>query len=440
MPNPYSSTIANELREMWNCICKLQQGEAGVTPATPTATVGLVAKPGVATTYMRSDGAPAIDQTINPIWTGIHTFGANPLIKNVLPALEFESAAGADLGFVNFGNGVANVPAFISAVIADQLRITVGTNAAGTFTFGNAGQLGVGNPVAFGTAGQVLTSGGPTGALTWAAPAGGALPGPAPSVAVTLTAQNGTATTFMRSDSAPALSQNIAPLWTAQHKFGLVSTLGNAAGLASLSVQNTSPSLELWNNSPISGDQHRWAHTVSTTGGTYIFRAINDDGTTSNNSIAWQVFRNGATTQDVQIWAGGTMLIKAVQPSAGNAAVQIVGLNNAVLVQPTSITLTRSQSGTVLTNAGATADITYTLPAAVAATVGTYYEFVDVDATFNIKLLPNGTDVILNNGNTTSGAAPSMNSGTPSSIKVICVAAGQWRCLYDEANGWQPGT
>jgi hypothetical protein len=40
-----------------------------------------------------------------------------------------------------------------------------------------------------------------------------------PSATVKLTATNGTATTFMSSDSAPALAQDIVPTWTGQHTF-----------------------------------------------------------------------------------------------------------------------------------------------------------------------------------------------------------------------------
>lgn len=42
--------------------------------ANPTATVGTAAVNGVATTFMRSDGAPAINLTMSPTWTGTHTF------------------------------------------------------------------------------------------------------------------------------------------------------------------------------------------------------------------------------------------------------------------------------------------------------------------------------------------------------------------------------
>ncbi len=42
--------------------------------ANPTASIGLTTVDGVATTAMRSDGAPSIDQGIVPTWTSIHTF------------------------------------------------------------------------------------------------------------------------------------------------------------------------------------------------------------------------------------------------------------------------------------------------------------------------------------------------------------------------------
>lgn len=49
------------------------------TGANPTAVVGLSAVLGSATTYMRSDASPPIDQTIAPTWTGLHTFDKDNL-------------------------------------------------------------------------------------------------------------------------------------------------------------------------------------------------------------------------------------------------------------------------------------------------------------------------------------------------------------------------
>lgn len=54
--------------------------------ANPTGTVGLTAVNGSASTYMRSDGAPALSQAIVPTWTGIHTFSATPVLNAGLTA------------------------------------------------------------------------------------------------------------------------------------------------------------------------------------------------------------------------------------------------------------------------------------------------------------------------------------------------------------------
>ena len=42
--------------------------------SNPSASVGLTAVNGSAATFMRSDGAPALDVGIDPTWTGTHTF------------------------------------------------------------------------------------------------------------------------------------------------------------------------------------------------------------------------------------------------------------------------------------------------------------------------------------------------------------------------------
>lgn len=54
---------------------------SGVTFANPTASVGLSAVNGVATTAMRSDAAPALDVGISPTWSGTHTFSNQIITK-----------------------------------------------------------------------------------------------------------------------------------------------------------------------------------------------------------------------------------------------------------------------------------------------------------------------------------------------------------------------
>jgi len=44
------------------------------TGANPSASIGTSATNGVATTFMRSDSAPALNLGITPTWTGAHTF------------------------------------------------------------------------------------------------------------------------------------------------------------------------------------------------------------------------------------------------------------------------------------------------------------------------------------------------------------------------------
>ncbi len=61
-----------------------------------------------------------------------------------------------------------------------------------------------------------------------------------PSVSVGLSATNGTATTAMRSDGAPALSQSITPLWTAAHSFQSSVNILSPASATGLAVYNTS--------------------------------------------------------------------------------------------------------------------------------------------------------------------------------------------------------
>lgn len=71
---------------------------SGITGlANPTGSLGLTAVNGSATTAMRSDGAPALDITIAPTWTGIHKWSLAE------PRLELsESDQGSDLKLWDF--------------------------------------------------------------------------------------------------------------------------------------------------------------------------------------------------------------------------------------------------------------------------------------------------------------------------------------------------
>ncbi len=58
------------------------------TAANPAGTVGLSAVNGVASTFMRSDAAPALSQSITPTWTGNHVFTSG--VRHIKTASGFE--------------------------------------------------------------------------------------------------------------------------------------------------------------------------------------------------------------------------------------------------------------------------------------------------------------------------------------------------------------
>lgn len=87
--------------------------------ANPTATVGTVAVNGTANTWMRSDGAPAINQAISPTWTGTHTFN-NTIVGNISGSAPAGSLTGAALP--------AGVTASSLTSVGTLTSLTVGGN------------------------------------------------------------------------------------------------------------------------------------------------------------------------------------------------------------------------------------------------------------------------------------------------------------------------
>lgn len=76
--------------------------------ANPTASVGLSAVNGTATTYMTSDSAPALSQAIVPTWTGLHKFSITSAITSgsdfgieIIPTLNQRNATNFSLIFGN---------------------------------------------------------------------------------------------------------------------------------------------------------------------------------------------------------------------------------------------------------------------------------------------------------------------------------------------------
>lgn len=116
------------------------------SPANPSATIGLSAVNGVATTYIRSDGAPALDQSIAPTWTGTHKFTNAPVpTTNDSTALGTTALQWSDLflasgAVVNYANGNFTIT-HSSGALTMSGTLSLGTSNAftcGTIELGAA--------------------------------------------------------------------------------------------------------------------------------------------------------------------------------------------------------------------------------------------------------------------------------------------------------------
>lgn len=129
--------------------------------------------------------------------------------------------------------------------------------------------------ITLGAAGTVLTSNGLTAATppTFQA-AGGGGPSPAnPSGLIGLTAVNGVAATYDRSDSTHALDQSIAPTWTGAHIF---------TNAIPISIQSTTPRI-VFNETDGGADAKQWDETIAA--GIWALRTRTDADGAGVNAI-----------------------------------------------------------------------------------------------------------------------------------------------------------
>lgn len=116
-------------------------GGGGGTGANPTASVGLSPVNGSATTFLRSDGAPALSQAIAPTWTGIHTFSPSLRSSGSAPYLTIN--APSDTGLTAGSNAIG--VSFVAAPDRQHASNTaIGSQteflfSAPTYSFASAG-------------------------------------------------------------------------------------------------------------------------------------------------------------------------------------------------------------------------------------------------------------------------------------------------------------
>lgn len=215
-------------------------------------------------TLTSATGLP-ISTGVSGLGTGVAAFLATPSSANLATALTDETGTGAAV----FGTspdfttgatiGSVAIPTISSTNTFTNKTLTASSNVLGgvTMTLGSDADgdtyyraSGVLTRIPKGTAGQVWTMNAGATAPEWAAAAGGSVSGANPTASVGLSAVNGVATTFLRSDGAPALDQGITPTWTGAHAFSNTITQTSASATAFQSGPNggTNPVFRIVNS------------------------------------------------------------------------------------------------------------------------------------------------------------------------------------------------
>ncbi len=126
-----------------------------------------------------------------------------------------------------------------------------------------------------------------------------------PSAVIGLTAVNGTASTAMRSDSAPPLNQGILPTWSALHTFNGKVLVNGFSGAPSMTVNGAANEPgEKINGSATSGQSFGELIAAGTTSADYGLRVTNQSG--SANYLT--VFGDGGITTNGQTDKGAGII------------------------------------------------------------------------------------------------------------------------------------
>lgn len=106
-------------------------GYSTTTGGNPSASVGLNAVNGTAGTFLRSDGAPALSQTIVPTWTGLHTFNSSTTHNG---AIVYTSSTASRLLQTNAQSTIISVADLTAWVAGTTSEITVTSDGDGSLT------------------------------------------------------------------------------------------------------------------------------------------------------------------------------------------------------------------------------------------------------------------------------------------------------------------
>ena len=167
LPYPASATEPVRLEDLSGLVASYVTTNDTLTFGSPTTKVGLSVVTGTAATAMHSDGAPQLDVSISPTWTGTHTFS-----NSIVPSNGFSFGTGAkktisitsaNVGYANTFEAANSGTYTTSGTLAEFIAIL--TN--GTNVFAALSVSGAVSPTAL-----LQSGGGVTGGFTISAGAG----------------------------------------------------------------------------------------------------------------------------------------------------------------------------------------------------------------------------------------------------------------------------
>lgn len=342
--NTWYRALYNSTFSAWTIVAptSLVTTSNTISSSAPTNKVGLTAAGGVSTACVPIDATYAIDQSIVPTWTGAHTFAAAVTFNSSVAFATGLSLAGAANAYAltltgNSTSGQSKGLLVNAGTNASDFAALIKNQSGGTQFLAvlGEGSVTIGSPTGGGQGVGTINAAG----LFINGVSVATTTGANPTASVGLSVVNGAATTFMRSDAAPALSQAIAPTWTAAHVFtpssAVVAVTVNAAvntvGLSVVGGTNT-------------GSAHYLVTFATGQGSGFSSGLLLSAGTTSaDNAILIQnaaatltylqlkgdgsgsIGYNGSASTIV-FNAAGAVSIPA--PSAGST-LTLIGLNNA---------------------------------------------------------------------------------------------------------------
>ncbi len=164
----------------------------------------------------------------------------------------------------------------VDGSITNEGTLSVGVGSATTSLIQSNTNLSPAITLSAGTGMSISESGNTITLSTSGVPVGAD-----PTASVILTAVNGSATTYMRSDAAPALSEAIAPVWTGIHKFTGAIGVDEAQLVVAATADNGSAAITFNENHTVLSQNAAKIHHEGTHDGGYL--EIEDFSTSWSN-------------------------------------------------------------------------------------------------------------------------------------------------------------